>query len=58
MNPSQNHTVEGDYPKGGKLVKKSMKPYEACLCHLDELGKRFIRTPASSAAAMVAANAV
>jgi len=50
--------VEGDYPKGGKLVKKSMKPYEACLCHLDELGKRFIRTPASSAAAMVAANAV
>jgi len=50
--------VEGDYPKGVKLDKKSMKPYEACLCRLDELGKWFIRISASSAAAMIAAKTI
>ena len=43
--------VEGNYPKGVKLDKKSMRPYEQCLQRLAELRKWFIKIPSSMAAA-------
>ena len=42
--------IEGIYPKGVKLDKKSMKPYEKCLQRLVDLGKWFIRIPWGTAA--------
>lgn len=43
--------VEGTYPKGVKLDKKAMKPYEKCLQRLADLGKWFIGIPSVTAAA-------
>jgi hypothetical protein len=43
--------IEGIYPKGVKLDKKSMKPYEKCLKRLAGLGKWCIRIPWGIAAA-------
>jgi len=45
--------VEGIYPKGIKLDKKSMKPYEKCLQRLVDLGKWFIRISSVTAGAML-----
>lgn len=50
--------IEGDYPKGVKLDKKSMKPYEDCLERLADLGKWFIKIPWVAAAATVASLAI
>lgn len=50
--------VEGIYPKGVKLDKKSMKPYEKCLQRLANLGKWFIRISSAAAAAMLALTAI
>lgn len=50
--------VEGDYPKGVKLDKKAMKPYEKCLDRLKELEKWFIQISASTAAARLAKLAI
>jgi hypothetical protein len=49
----QASLVTGDYPKGIKLDKKAMKPYEACLCRLAELGKWFIKISASIASEFI-----
>lgn len=46
--------VTGDYPKGVKLDKKAMRPYEECLCRLRDLEKWFIKISASTAAACIA----
>ena len=45
--------TEGEYPKGVKLDKKAMKPYEKCLRRMDKLGKWFITISATTAVAMV-----
>lgn len=41
------------YPKGVKLDKKSMKPYEKCLQRLADLGKWFIKIPSANAASVI-----
>jgi hypothetical protein len=46
--------VEGDYPKGVKLDKKTMKLYEKCLERLTDLGKWFIKISSANAAATLA----
>lgn len=43
--------VEGNYPKGVKLDKKAMKPYEQCLERLADLRKWFIKIPWATATA-------
>lgn len=45
--------VDGNYPKGVKLDKKSMRPYEKCLDRLAGLGKWFIKISSITAAAML-----
>lgn len=45
--------VDGEYPKGVKLNKKSMIPYEECLDRLANLGKWFIKISSSTAASML-----
>jgi hypothetical protein len=45
--------IEGEYPKGVKLNKKAMKPYEECLRRMEKLKKWFITISASTAAALV-----
>jgi hypothetical protein len=42
--------IDGTYPKGVKLDKKTMKPYEKCLQRLAGLGKWFIKIPSAAAA--------
>lgn len=49
---------EGVYPKGVKLDKKSMKPYEKCLLRLADLGKWFISISSVTAAAMLSLVAI
>ncbi len=44
---------EVHYPKGIKLDKKSMKPYEKCLQRLEKLGKWFIKISSVTAAALL-----
>lgn len=46
------------YPKGVKLDKKSMRPYEKCLQRLTDLGKWFIKIPWSNAAAAIPLSAI
>lgn len=41
--------IETAYPKGVRLKKKEMKPYEACLNRLKGLGKWFITIASSKA---------
>jgi hypothetical protein len=50
--------IEGNYPKGVKLNKKSMKPYEDCLCRDDQLGKWFVKISPSAALTLVASMAI
>lgn len=50
--------VEKDYPKGVKLDKKSMKPYQKCLQRLSGLGKWFIDILSVDASAVVAEMAI
>ena len=50
--------VKGIYPKGVKLDKKSMKPYEKCLQRLAGLGKWFIRMTSVTAAATLSSMAI
>jgi Rhodopirellula transposase DDE domain len=50
--------LEGEYPKGVKLDKKAMKPYEKCLRRMDKLGKWFITISASAATALIASMAI
>ena len=45
--------ADGEYPKGVKLDKKSMRPYEKCLDRLADLGKWFIKISSSTAAGML-----
>lgn len=45
--------VDREYPKGVKLDKKSMTPYEKCLDRLSDLGKWFIKISSSTAAKML-----
>jgi hypothetical protein len=49
---------QGSYPKGVKLDKKSMKPYEKCLQRLADLSKWFIRISSATAAAMLSLMAI
>jgi hypothetical protein len=46
------------YPKGVKLDKKSMRPYEKCLQRLADLGKWFIKIPWSNATAAIPLSAI
>jgi len=46
--------VEKIYPKGIKLDKKAMKPYEKCLDRLKGLGKWFISISPVTVAATLA----
>ena len=46
--------VEKIYPKGIKLDKKAMKPYENCLDQLKGLGKWFISISPVTVAATLA----
>jgi len=50
--------IEGTYPKGVKLDKKSMMPYEKCLQRLVDLGKWFIRISSVTAAEMLSLMAI
>ena len=43
--------IDGDYPKGVRLNKKEMKPYERCLDRLKGLGKWFITIASGEARA-------
>ena len=49
--------IEAEYPKGVRLKKKEMKPYERCLDRLKDLGKWFITIVSSKAQEEVAAGA-
>lgn len=49
--------IEGHYPKGVKVDKKAMKPYEKCLERLGVLGKWFISISSVTAAAMLSSMA-
>ncbi|MEI7909856.1 MAG: hypothetical protein WCK77_09500 [Verrucomicrobiota bacterium] len=50
--------IEQTYPKGVKLDKKTMKPYEECLNRLEGLGKWFISISPSTAAVMLSSMAI
>ena len=50
--------IEGSYPKGVKVDKKSMRPYEKCLHRLDDLGKWFISISSVTATAMLSSMAI
>lgn len=50
--------IEGKYPKGVKLDKKAMKPYEKCLCRMEKLKKWFITISASTASDLVNSMAI
>ena len=52
IHPTAN-LIGGAYPKGVKLNKKSMKPYEKCLERLTDLGKWFIKIPWNTATVTV-----
>ena len=41
--------IESAYPKGVRLTKKQMQPYEECLQRLTGLGKWFVTIPAAAA---------
>ena len=46
--------IESEYPKGVRLTKKQMRPYEACLRRLTGLGKCFATITAANPASLAA----
>lgn len=53
----QTRLIDKDYPKGVRLTKKEMKPYEAGLDRLEDLGKWFLDILPGKAKALLATNA-
>jgi Rhodopirellula transposase DDE domain len=45
--------ISGSYPRGVRLSKTEMQPYEACIQRLSGLRKWFVTIPADSAAVLV-----
>ena len=51
--------IDGHYPKGVRLNKKSMKPYEErCLCRAEDLGKWFITISPIAAVSLLSSLAI